>query len=208
MTAQQPSMLIGLTGGIGSGKSTVAALFKAAGAHYVDADIVAREVVAPGMPCLQAIIEHFGHTMLQTDGQLDRAALRARIFQDPAAKTWLEALLHPAIRQEMLRQLATSTTPYTLLVAPLLLENGLNKLVRRVLVIDVTEQTQIQRTANRDGNTPEQIKAIMAAQWSRQKRLAFADDVLDNNGTQTQLEEQIQHLHQKYLELSRQIAHK
>lgn len=208
MTTQQPSMLIGLTGGIGSGKSTVAGLFNAAGAHYVDADIVAREIVAPGTPCLQAIIEHFGNAVLQADGQLNRAALRSQIFQDPAAKAWLEALLHPAIRQEMLHQLAGSTTPYTLLVAPLLLENGLNKLVSRVLVIDVSEQTQIQRATIRDGNNPEQIKAIMAAQWPRQKRLAFADDVLDNNGTQTQLAEQIQYLHQKYLELSREIAHK
>lgn len=206
------TLLIGLTGGIGSGKSTVAEQFKQLGANYVDADIVAREVVAPGTATLAAIQAKFGTTLgaelLLADGQLNRAALRQLIFQDPAAKHWLESLLHPAIRQEMLLQLAASQTPYTLLVAPLLLENGLHKLVQRVLVIDVSEQTQLARTTKRDHNSAEQVKAIMAAQFSRQQRLALADDVIDNNGTAAQLASQIQHLHQKYLELSVTITDK
>lgn len=197
-----------MTGGIGSGKSTVAEQFKKLGASYVDADIVARDVVAPGTACLAAIKTRFGDNILQTDGELDRAALRQLIFQDSSAKQWLEALLHPAIRQQMLRQLANSTTPYTFLVAPLLLENGLNKLVQRVLVIDVTEDTQLLRAAQRDNNSTAQIKAIMAAQFSRQQRLAMADDVIDNNGTTKQLLQQVTHLHAKYLELSDKLTHK
>ncbi|WP_423185293.1 dephospho-CoA kinase [Alishewanella sp. d11] len=203
-----PSLLIGLTGGIGSGKSTVVARFHELGASYVDADIVAREVVAPGTACLAAIVAQFGHDFLQQDGQLNRAALRQRIFQDAAAKQWLEALLHPAIRQAMIAQLAASQTPYTLLVAPLLLENGLNKLVQRVLVVDVTTETQLQRAMLRDSNSAAQINAIMLAQFSREQRLALADDVIDNNGQPSDLLPQIQQLHEKYLELSQKIRHK
>ncbi|CAM5193558.1 dephospho-CoA kinase [Alishewanella longhuensis] len=206
--ATNTSLLIGLTGGIGSGKSTVAAYFEKLGASYVDADIVAREVVAPGSACLAAIKTKFGDSIIQADGQLNRAALRQLIFQDPSAKQWLESLLHPVIRQHMLQQLTSSQTAYTLLVAPLLLENGLNKLVQRVVVIDVTEETQLLRATQRDSNSPEQIKAIMAAQYSRQQRLALADDVIDNNGTTEELLQQVAHLHEKYLELSGKIRHK
>lgn len=206
--AAKTNLLIGLTGGIGSGKSTVAAYFEKLGANYVDADIVAREVVAPGTASLAAIKTKFGESILEADGQLNRAALRQLIFQDISAKHWLEALLHPAIRQQMLQQLTNSETPYTLLVAPLLLENGLNKLVQRVLVIDVTEDTQLLRATQRDNNSTEQIKAIMAAQYSREQRLALADDVIDNNGTNEQLLQQVTLLHQKYLELSSKIRHK
>lgn len=206
--ANSTSLLIGLTGGIGSGKSTVAEQFSKLGASYVDADIVAREVVAPGTACLAAIKTRFGDSIVQADGELDRAALRQLIFQDSSAKQWLEALLHPAIRQQMLLQLANSTTPYTFLVAPLLLENGLNKLVQRVLVIDVSEDTQLLRAAQRDNNSTAQIKAIMAAQFSRQQRLALADDVIDNNGTTEQLLQQVALLHEKYLELSDTTTHK
>lgn len=203
-----PSLLIGLTGGIGSGKSTVVARFHELGANYVDADIVAREVVAPGTDCLAAITTKFGTSFLQQDGQLDRAALRQRIFQDAAAKQWLEALLHPAIRQAMIAQLAASQSPYTLLVAPLLLENGLNKLVQRILVVDVTTETQLRRAMQRDSNSEAQIKAIMSAQFSREQRLALADDVIDNNGQPSDLLPQIQYLNEKYLELSQKISHK
>ncbi|GHG72212.1 dephospho-CoA kinase [Alishewanella longhuensis] len=206
--ADNLSLLIGLTGGIGSGKSTVADQFAKLGASYVDADMVAREVVAPGTSCLAAIEAKFGSVILQQDGQLDRAALRQLIFQDLSAKQWLESLLHPAIRQQMLQQLRNSQTPYTLLVAPLLLENGLDKLVQRVLVIDVSEETQLLRAIKRDQNSAEQIKAIMAAQFSRQQRLALADDVIDNNGTTNELLQQVAHLHEKYLELSGKIRHK
>lgn len=196
------SLLIGLTGGIGSGKSTVAELFKKRGANYVDADVVARDVVAPGTDALTAISAKFGSEILQQDGQLNRAKLRQVIFQDTSAKHWLESLLHPAIRQQMLQQLAASQTPYTLLVAPLLLENGLHKLVERVLVIDVTEQTQLARTIQRDSNSAEQVKAIMAAQLSREQRLTLADDIIDNNGSAKDLDAQVDYLHAKYLELS------
>ncbi|WP_445428464.1 dephospho-CoA kinase [Alishewanella sp. HL-SH05] len=202
------SLLIGLTGGIGSGKSTVAEHFKALGAHYVDADIVAREVVMPGSPCLAAIVQHFGPGILLADGQLDRSALRQTIFADSAAKRWLEHLLHPAIRSELLSQLAASTTPYTLLVAPLLLENGLDKLVSRVLVVDVSEQTQLARTTTRDNNSENQVRAIMAAQIDRAARLAAADDVIDNNGTAAELLPQISRLHQAYLAMSQKIGEK
>lgn len=199
------SYLIGLTGGIGSGKSTVATEFAQLGASYIDADIVAREVVEPGTACLTAIAAQFGPNILQADGRLNRAALRQRIFQDATAKQWLESLLHPAIRQQLVQQLEQSKTPYTLLVAPLLLENGLNKLVQRVLVIDVSEENQLKRASARDNNSVEQIKAIMAAQYSRAQRLALADDVLDNNGSAAERSKQVLLLHKKYLELSEKM---
>lgn len=202
------SLLIGLTGGIGSGKSTVAELFRQLGAGYVDADVVAREVVAPGTPALAAIAAHFGSSLLLADGSLDRNALRQRIFADSAAKTWLEQLLHPAIRQQLFSQLQALTTPYALLVAPLLLENHLDQFCDRICVVDVAEQIQLTRTMARDQNNAEQVKAIMAAQLGRQQKLARADDIIDNNGSLAQLTEQITHLHKKYLELSRKIRHK
>lgn len=206
MTATQ-HLLIGLTGGIGSGKSTVADKFKQLGVNFVDADIVAREVVVPGSACLTAIVEHFGAHLLDTNGQLKRAALRQHIFSDLAAKQWLEALLHPVIRQHLLAQLAASKSAYTLLVAPLLLENGLNKLVHRVLVVDVSEQHQLARTMLRDSNNAEQVEAIIKSQLSRDERLAAADDIIDNNGAANQLNEQILTLHQKYMELSLKMTH-
>lgn len=208
MSALTGRLLVGLTGGIGSGKSTVAEQFRCLGAGYVDADIVAREVVAPGSVALKAITEYFGAAILQTDGNLNRALLRQQIFSDPVAKTWLEQLLHPAIRTELLRQLAALDTPYALLVAPLLLENQLDTYCDRVLVVDVSEDMQIQRTIARDLNSIEQVKAIMAAQLGRQQKLARADDVLNNNGSLAQLTPQILHLHQKYLELSREMVDK
>lgn len=208
MSVLTGKLLIGLTGGIGSGKSTVAEQFRALGAGYVDADVVAREVVAPGTPALAAIIEHFGAELLQADGALNRAALRQHIFSDDTAKHWLEQLLHPAIRQQLFTQLRALQTPYAFLVAPLLLENNLDKFCDRVLVVDVSEQTQLNRTMARDQNNAQQVKAIMAAQLGRQQKLARADDIIDNNGNLSQLTEQITHLHQKYLELSREIGHK
>jgi len=208
MSTLTGKLLIGLTGGIGSGKSTVAEQFRVLGAGYVDADIVAREIVAPGTPALAAISEHFGAELLQADGSLNRAALRQRIFSDQSAKLWLEQLLHPAIREQLFAQLTALPTPYALLVAPLLLENGLDTFCDRVLLVDVSEQTQLKRTIARDQNNAEQVKAIMAAQLGRQQKLARADDIIDNNGSLSQLTEQIAHLHKKYLELSREIRHK
>lgn len=201
-------LLIGLTGGIGSGKSTAARLFQERGIGCVDADDVARQVVAPGMPALAAIAGHFGPQVIDHCGQLDRSALRQRIFADPAAKQWLEQLLHPAIRQQLFQQLPLLAGPYNILVAPLLLENKLHQYTDRVLLIDVAESTQLQRTQARDQASEAQVKAIIASQFSRQQKRDLADDIVDNNGTLPQLIAQIQQLHEKYLELSTKIRHK
>lgn len=196
--------LVGLTGGIGSGKSTVASLFAQLGIPGVDADIVAREVVAPGAPCLKQIQQHFGSQAISPSGELDRKWLRERIFSQPEEKNWLNQLLHPVIRQELLRQLAAINAPYALLIAPLLLENQLNRYTDRVLVVDVSEQMQLQRTLARDNVSEQQVSAIMASQLSRQARLELADDIIINEGTTAELQQQITTLHQQYLELATQ----
>ena len=193
---------VGLTGGIGSGKSTVAAEFVRLGIQQVDADIVARQVVAPGTAALAAIVQQFGVTVTSADGQLDRAELRQIVFSDDAAKTWLNQLLHPLIRQEMLRQLADATSPYVLLVAPLLLENKLDQLVDTVLVVDVTEQTQINRTSARDGSAIPLVQSIMAAQCGRQERLARANQVINNEGSTEALQAKVAELHRIFLRLA------
>lgn len=199
--------VVAITGGIGSGKTTVANQFAALGIEVVDADLIAREVVAPGTPALAAIVNHFGAEMLTEQGLLDRRALRERIFSDPAAKFWLNALLHPIIRSEMLRQCAAVSSPYCLLVVPLLVENRLTELADRVLVIDVDEATQIERTCRRDGVSREQAQAILASQASRSERLAMADDVLDNqSGTTETIRARILALHETYLAFASQQA--
>ncbi|MNZ76440.1 Dephospho-CoA kinase [compost metagenome] len=199
--------VVAITGGIGSGKTTVANQFAALGIEVVDADLIAREVVEPGTPALAAIASHFGPGILDEQGRLDRRALRERIFSDPAAKSWLNALLHPIIRSEMLRQCAAANSPYCLLVVPLLVENRLTELADRVLVIDVDEATQIERTCRRDGVSREQAQAILASQASRSERLAMADDVLDNqSGTTETIRERILALHETYLAFASQQA--
>ncbi|WP_394293770.1 dephospho-CoA kinase [Aeromonas rivipollensis] len=199
--------VVAITGGIGSGKTTVANQFAALGIEVVDADLIAREVVEPGTPALTAIASHFGPGILDEQGRLDRRALRERIFSDPAAKSWLNALLHPIIRSEMLRQCAATSSPYCLLVVPLLVENRLTALANRVLVIDVDEATQIERTCRRDGVNREQAQAILASQASRSERLAMADDVLDNqSGTTETIRERILALHETYLAFASQQA--
>ncbi|MNX27038.1 Dephospho-CoA kinase [compost metagenome] len=199
--------VVAITGGIGSGKTTVANQFAALGIEVVDADLIAREVVEPGTPALTAIASHFGPGILDEQGRLDRRALRERIFSDPAAKSWLNALLHPIIRSEMLRQCAAANSPYCLLVVPLLVENRLTELADRVLVIDVDEATQIERTCRRDGVSREQAQAILASQASRSERLAMADDVLDNqSGTTETIRERILALHETYLAFASQQA--
>ena len=199
--------VVAITGGIGSGKTTVANQFAALGIEVVDADLIAREVVAPGTPALAAITSHFGPEMLTEQGLLDRRVLRERIFSDPAAKSWLNALLHPIIRSEMLRQCAAVSSPYCLLVVPLLVENRLTELADRVLVIDVDEATQIERTCHRDGVSREQAQAILASQASRSERLAMADDVLDNqSGTTETIRARILALHETYLAFASQQA--
>ncbi|WP_428771462.1 dephospho-CoA kinase [Vibrio sp.] len=194
------TLVIGLTGGIASGKTTVANLFHQ---HFaidiVDADVVARQVVAPGSAGLSAIRDHFGSDILLADGQLDRARLRQLVFSDPEQKQWLNALLHPMIRREMQDQLQQVSSPYALLVVPLLVENQLQSLADRVLVVDVDQQTQIQRACQRDQVPAEQIEAILASQASREQRLAIADDVIKNDTENQKLLPQITELHQKYL---------
>ncbi|WP_421145236.1 dephospho-CoA kinase [Aeromonas dhakensis] len=199
--------VVAITGGIGSGKTTVANQFAELGIEVVDADIIAREVVEPGTPALAAIAAHFGADVIAPDGRLDRRQLRERVFTDPQAKGWLNALLHPLIRSEMQRQCAAARSPYCLLVVPLLVENRLTALANRVLVIDVDEATQIERTCRRDGVSREQAEAILAAQASRAERLAMADDVLDNqNGTPEAIKSRIFALHETYLAFASQQA--
>lgn len=197
------SLIIGLTGGIGSGKSAAADLFAAHGITVVDADIAAREVVEPGTACLDAIAEHFGADILLPGGELNRRALREIIFNDPQAKAWLETLLHPAIRELIIQQLGEAPSPYALLVSPLLLETDQHQLASLILVIDCEESEQIQRAAARDNSDAERIKAIMATQLTRTQRLAKADDILHNHGTLADLAQQVDALHQQYLQLAK-----
>lgn len=190
--------IVGLTGGIGSGKSTIANLFVELGIPIVDADIVAREVVEKGSPLLAQIAEHFGKSILTEEGELNRAELRKKVFADENEKNWLNHLLHPAIRERMLAQLNSQTAPYTLFVVPLLIENKLTTLCDRVLVIDVKPETQLARASSRDHNNIQQIQAIMNAQVSREERLKWADDIISNDA---KLPENLPHLKQKVLEL-------
>lgn len=192
------SYIVGLTGGIGSGKTTIANLFADLGVPLVDADVVAREVVAKGSPLLSKIVEHFGAQILTKQGELNRAALREIVFHHDEEKQWLNNLLHPAIRERMKQQLSEQTAPYTLFVVPLLIENKLTALCDRILVVDVSPQTQLARSAQRDNNNFEQIQRIMNSQVSRQARLKWADDVINNDA---ELAQNLPHLQQKVLEL-------
>lgn len=199
------NFVIGLTGGIGSGKTTIANLFAQYDIEIVDADIVAREVVASGQPALVKISEHFGSDILLSNGELNRALLREKIFTNELEKTWLNNLLHPLIRQEILKKISKTKSGYCLLVAPLLLENKLNHCVDRILVIDVDENTQITRTSSRDNNSTAQVKSIIASQISRKKRLQQADDIINNQiNDKRQIAVQVGKLHKKYLQLATQ----
>jgi len=193
--------VIGLTGGIGSGKSTVARMFGALGVHWVDADDVARQVVEPGTPALPRIAEHFGADILQADGSLDRAQLRTIVFEQPDERAWLEGLLHPVIREELIRQLhpADYSLPYVLLVSPLLLETDQHQLVEKVVVVDVPVEVQLSRTMARDDNDKAQVERIIAAQMPREKRLQKADEVVDNNEVMSDVERQVGELHKKFM---------
>jgi dephospho-CoA kinase len=197
-------LIIGLTGGIGSGKSEVSRRFEKVGITLVDADVVARDVVLPGKPALESIRSHFGTDILLPDGSLNRAKLREIIFTDPAEKEWLEQLLHPVINQQIREQLALSASAYAMLSSPLLLETQQHLLVDRILVVDTSEMLQIERASKRDANQEEQIKAIMATQLSRAERCSRATDIIQNHGDITELDEQITKLHDLYLELTEQ----
>lgn len=193
---------IGLTGGIGSGKSTVAELFAARGVPVIDADAIARELVAPGQPALTDIVATFGIDMLDAQGQLDRTRLRELVFNSSKERLRLEAILHPRIRAEMTARVAALKTPYVLLVIPLLFEAAQTDLVDRVLVVDAPPALQQQRVLARDQLPEQQIAAILAAQLDREHRLARADDVIDNSGDRTALERQVDDLHRRYQTLA------
>jgi dephospho-CoA kinase len=194
-------LVVGLTGGIASGKSTVAERFAQLGVPVVDADVAARTVVQKGTPGLEQIIERFGSGVLDRNGELDRSALRSRIFEDTGERRALEKILHPLIRDQMNAQAATIQAPYLVMAIPLLIEGGNpHGRVDRVLVVDVPEETQIQRLLQRDGVPLEQARAILASQAVRADRLAAADDVLKNNGTVTELRQSVDGLHLQYLQ--------
>lgn len=198
-------LTIGVTGGIASGKSAVALEFAKLGIPWVDADIVAREVVEPGEPALAEIAEHFGPEVLDAEGRLDRRALRARVFADEAERRWLESVTHPRIRQRLeayLDEMRASGAPYHLLVSPLLFESGQHMLVDRSLVIDVPETLQISRTIGRDTVDEAQVRAIIRAQMPRAERLARADDVIDNQGSHDALARQVIELDRRYRQLT------
>ncbi|UAA38076.1 dephospho-CoA kinase [Paraneptunicella aestuarii] len=191
--------IVGLTGGIGSGKSTVAKLFNELGIDIINADVIAREVVAKGTPALQQIAEKFGSTILTSEQELDRRALRNIVFTDESAKSWLNNLLHPLIREGMIQQTQAAKSQYCILEIPLLVENGLQALVNRVLVVDCPESKQVQRTQERDQAEEAQIKSIMQSQCNRETRLQHADDVIDNSGDIEHLKQQVERLHEQYL---------
>ncbi|WP_025129143.1 dephospho-CoA kinase [Pseudomonas sp. PH1b] len=192
---------LGLTGGIGSGKSAAAQHFIDLGVHVIDADHAARWVVEPGRPALEQIARHFGDGVLQADGQLDRAALRKLIFEVPEQRRWLEALLHPLIAEEIVNHLARAESPYAILVSPLLIESGQSRMTQRILVIDVPQQLQIERTLQRDQISEQQVQAILQAQASREERLRHADDVLVNDRDHAWLRSEVERLHHFYLTL-------
>ncbi|MFY0990163.1 dephospho-CoA kinase [Halomonas sp. C05BenzN] len=198
-------MIVGVTGGIASGKSTVARAFAALGIPWVDADDVAREVVEPGEPALAEIAARHGERVLLEDGRLDRRALREIVFADEAERRWLESVTHPRIRERLearLAQLQAGDAPYVLLVSPLLFESGQHRLVDRSLVIDVPEALQVARTAARDDVDEAQARAIVAAQMPRAERLARADEVIDNGGDEPALVAQVAELDRHYRALA------
>lgn len=196
-------LVIGITGGIGSGKTAVSDRFKALGVTVVDADVAARAVVEPGRPALAAIAEHFGDEVIHPDGSLDRAELRRKVFADPEERRWLEKLTHPLINEYLREELDKAESPYAILVSPLLAETGQSRFCHRVLVVDVPEEVQIQRTMARDDNDEAQVRRIIKAQASREERLALADDVIVNDRGLEALDEEVARLHQIYMEMAR-----
>lgn len=193
---------VGLTGGIGSGKSTVCRLFAKLGVPIIDTDIIAHAVVLPGEPALDALTREFGSTILGTDGSLDRSALREQVFQDEGKRQQLEAILHPVIRERMHTQLKSLDAPYVILAIPLLIEKGWQREIDRILVVDTPESLQQSRTMARDGASAQTVRRIMQAQCSRQQRMAEADDIIHNEGDYNDLTHQVEALHRFYLKLA------
>ena len=194
-------MIIGLTGGIGSGKTAVSDSFEALGIDVVDADLASRVVVQKGKPCLLKIAQHFGEDILTKEAELDRAKLREIIFKSEEEKNWLESLLHPAIANQIQDELNASKSPYTILVSPLLLETNQKDFCSKVLAVDDPVETQVERTLKRDGVSKEQVQAIINSQISRNDRLNLADEVIVNDGTLEDLEIAVKILHEKFLSL-------
>ena len=194
-------MIIGLTGGIGSGKTAVSDSFESLGIDVVDADLASRVVVQKGKPCLLKIAQHFGEDILTKEAELDRAKLREIIFKSEKEKNWLESLLHPAIANQIQDELNASKSPYTILVSPLLLETNQKDFCSKVLAVDVPVETQVERTLKRDGVSKEQVQAIINSQISRNDRLNLADEVIVNDGTLEDLEIAVKILHEKFLSL-------
>ena len=195
-------LIVGLTGGIGSGKTVASDHFKSLGITIVDADEVSRLVVEPGSEALLKIAAHFGDDILTEEKALDRRKLRDIVFNKPQEKRWLESLLHPLIGMETARQLQSSLSPYTIFVSPLLIEIGQHLMTQRILVIDTPEETQVARTVARDDTDSEGVEAIIKTQASRQQRLEKADDVIINDGSLQKLKKEVEALHQHYLTLS------
>lgn len=198
------TFIVGLTGGIGSGKSAAADAFGKLGAAVVDTDLIAHELTRAGGAAIPGVRRLFGDSAIAADGAMDRKAMRERVFSDPAAKQRLESLLHPMIRAESERQIAAAAEPYVVHVVPLLVESpDYRKRVQRVLVVDCPEALQVERVRARSGLSAAQVEAIMRSQVSRAQRLAAADDVIDNSGTIAALQKQARDLHQTYLDLAR-----
>ena len=191
--------IVGLTGGIGSGKSAAATRFAERGIDVVDADLASRAVVEPGQPALTEIAHHFGDELLQGDGSLDRTQLRHRVFADDEARQWLQRLLHPLINQYLRDHLAQASSPYAMLVNPLLIETQQYRWCWRTVVIDVPVELQVERTMSRDNNTREQVDNIVRAQASREQRNAIADDIIMNDTTLEALYSEVDQLHAEYL---------
>ena len=200
------SLVVGITGGIGSGKSEVTRRFESLGITVVDADLAARVIVEPGGSALAAIADHFGAGIIMADGTLDRAALRQKVFADETERHWLERLTHPLIGKEIQRQLESADSPYCILSSPLLLETRQKDMVDCVLVVDVPEATQLERASRRDANSEEQIRRIMAAQMSREKRLEQADIVIDNSQPLAELDAIVEELHKEFLQRAENSA--
>ena len=199
------TLVVGLTGGIGSGKSAVSKRFEALGICVVDADLAARVVVEPGRPALGRIAARHGEDILSDDGGLDRRRLREIVFASEQERLWLEALLHPLIGEELRRQLSEANSPYALLVSPLLKEAGQDQLVDRVLIVDVPESVQVERTLARDGGSESTVRSIISTQLSRQSRLAMADDVIDNTRGFAHLDSEVERLDALYTKLAKSV---
>jgi dephospho-CoA kinase len=204
--AVSDTIRIGLTGGIASGKSTVADLFAALGAPIVDTDVIARQVVEPGQPALDEIRDVFGDVVIKEDGTLDRSRLREIVFADDARRKQLESVLHPRIRDAAFLQASLASGPYVIIVVPLLFESPMKNAMDRILVVDCSEETQFRRLADRDNESEEQVRRIIAAQANRAERLSIADDVISNDGNLADTRNAVRSLHELYLSLANEPA--